>query len=487
MIFVNFKNSFYKRGHLLIPIIVFCSIALVVIGGIMSFTKITVESNRQLIIREKAIQLAESGIDYYRWHLAHAQNDYTDGTGGPGPYIHQVYDKDGNNIGQYSLSIIPPAEGSTKVVIESTGTPSGSNISRTIRVEMAIPSLAKYAVVSNDPIRFGEGTEVFGPIHSNNGVRFDGVAHNLVTSAVSSYDDPDHTGGFEFGVHTHVNTPPASGVNESFRSNEAPPNLVPTRTDVFKVGRQFPVPVVDFTGFTNNLSNIKTNAQSDGNYFASSGAQGYLIILKTNDTFDIYKVNSQYKAGGSCKNLQNQTGWGTLSVNSKQFLANYPIPSSGLIFVEDNVWVEGSINSARVTIANGRFPDDPSNRPQLTINNNLTYTNYDGTDVIALISQGNINVGLVSLNELRIDGALVSQNGRIGRYYYSSNCGSQYIRNSITLYGMIASSLRYGFSYTDGTGYQTRNIIYDANLLYSTPPSFPLTSNHYEILSWEEI
>jgi hypothetical protein len=52
---------------------------------------------------------------------------------------------------------------------------------------------------------------------------------------------------------------------------------------------------------------------------------------------------------------------------------------------------------------------------------------------------------------------------------------------------MIASYARYGFAYTDGTGYNIRNINYDANLLYAPPPSFPLTSDQYEILSWQEV
>ena len=52
---------------------------------------------------------------------------------------------------------------------------------------------------------------------------------------------------------------------------------------------------------------------------------------------------------------------------------------------------------------------------------------------------------------------------------------------------MIVTDQRYGFAYTDGTGYQTRNIIYDANLLYSPPPSFPLTSDQYQTISWEEV
>jgi hypothetical protein len=481
---LKFKN----KGSLLIPIIIFSSVALVIMGGILKWTKTTIEANRQLIVREKAIQLAESGIDYYRWHLAHAQNDFQDGTGVSGPYVHQVYDKDGNVTGEFSLAITPPITGSTKVRIESTGTPASSTIHRKIRVEMAIPSLAKYAVAANDVMRFGEGTEVFGPVHSNSGIRFDGLAHNIITSALSSYDDPDHTGNNEFAVHTHVNAPPGSGINDNFRSAEAPPTSpVPSRTDVFMVGRQFPVPAVDFTGLTNNLANIKSAAVASGKYFAASGAQGYQIILKTDDTFDVYKVTSQTDPPHNCTNTAGQTGWNTWSVNGRSFVGNYAIPANGLIFVEDNVWAEGAINSARVTIAAGRFPDNPATRPQLTINNDLTYTNYDGTDVAALISQGNINVGLVSDTNLRIDAALVSQNGRVGRYYYESDCSPYDIRNSLTLYGMIATSIRYGFAYTNGTGYQDRNIIYDANLLYGPPPSFPLTSDQYEILSWEEI
>jgi len=485
---LKYKIKIKNKGTLLIPIIIFSSVALVIMGGIMKWAQITIESNRQLIFREKAIQLAESGIDYYRWHLAHSQTDYQDGTGAPGPYDHQVFDKDGNVVGQFSLSITPPVTGSTKVRIESTGTPASSTISRKIRVEMAIPSLAKYAVAANDVMRFGEGTEVFGPIHSNKGIRFDGLIHNLITSALSSYDDPDHTGNNEFAVHTHVNVPPSTGVNNTFRAIEAPPtNPVRTRTDVFEVGRQFPVPAVDFTGLTNNLANIKSSAQTNGRYFAASGSRGYLIVLKTDNTFDIYKVNSQTNPPSQCTNIAGQTGWNTWSVNNKQFIANYVIPANGVIFVEDNVWVEGSINSSRVTIAIGRFPDNPSTRPQLTVNNDITYSNYDGSEVIALISQGNINVGLISDTNLRIDAALVSQNGRVGRYYYKNDCSPYHIRNSLTLYGMIATNIRYGFAYTNGTGYQDRNIIYDANLLYGPPPFFPLTSDKYEILSWEEI
>lgn len=482
-----------NKGGLLIQTLVLSGVSLLLMFGMANWTRTNIKASREALLREQAIEIAEAGIEYYRWHLAHNKTDYTDGTGAPGPYIHEVKDRDGNVIGLYSLTITPPLIGSTRVRVESTGTPASTTISRTIKVEMAIPSLAKYAVAGNDFMRFGEGTEVFGPIHSNNGVRFDGLAHNLVTSAVATYDDPDHDESgadkFEFGVHTHLNPPPSSGSSSAWRPLEAPPtNPVPARSDVFEAGRQFPVPAVDFVGITSDLANIKTQAQNSGRYFAPSGRQGYQIILKTNDTFDVHRVNSQMNPPSQCDDgTSEENGWGTWSINTKNLVGNYPIPANGLIFVEDNVWVQGQVDTARATIAAGRFPDNPSNRPQININTNLTYSNYNGSDVLALISQGNLNVGLYSDNNFRIDAALVSQNGRVGRYYYESQCGTNYTRNTLTLFGMIASNKRYGFSYTDGTGYQNRNIIYDANLLYGPPPSFPLTSDQYEILSWEEI
>ncbi|MEI6843296.1 MAG: hypothetical protein WCK48_02205 [bacterium] len=484
------KKTKLQSGSILVQAFVFGTISIVIIGALISWAGVNIKASRVAIYREQALQIAEAGIDYYRWHLAHNQTDYQDGTATSGPYIHDFLDKDGTKVGTFTLDITPPPTGFTLVKIKSTGKVlADPTVSRSILVQLAIPSLAKYAVVANDEMRFGEGTEVYGPIHSNGGIRFDGIAHNLITSGKNKYQDPDHSGGQEFGVHTHVNTPPSSGVNEAWRPLEAPNNPVQNRTDVFQAGRVFPVPLVDFVGLTTNLAQMKSLAQSNGKYISSSGAQGYHIILKTNDTFDLYKVTQLATAPGSCKNDQGQDKWGTWSIksNGQTFVANYPFPQNGIIFVEDNLWIDGQINGARLTIAVGRFPDNPSQRTSITINDNLLYTNYDGSDTIGLIAQENINVGLNSADTMRIDAALIAQNGRSGRYYYSSSCGSSYVRNTLTLYGMLGSFSRYGFAYTDGTGYDTRNITYDANLLYGPPPSFPLTSDQYQTISWQEV
>ena len=471
-----------KRGQILIQVIVFGSIAVYLFSGLVGWTALNIKASRQAYSREEALQIAEAGIDYYRWHLAHAPADFQDGTGGPGPYVHDFRDKDGNVIGQFSLNITPPPLGSSLVVVESTGNLNADMpVLRKIAAQLAKPSIAKYAVVANDFMRFGEGTEVFGPIHSNQGIRFDGLAHNVVSSAVASYNDPDHSGGNEFGVHTHV-----------VPADPLPPLPVPARTDVFEIGRQFPVPAVDFAGITADLAQMKTDAEANGFYRPSAGALGYHIVLRTDDTFDLYRVTGRVNPPSGCTNSQNQSGWRAWSIQNQHLIGNFPFPANGIIFLEDDIFVDGQINGGRLTIVAAFLPDNPPFRKNIIVNSDLLYTQYDGSDVLGLIAQGNINVGMVSDNDLRIDAALIAQNGRVGRHYYrppgggSQRCSPYHTRQTITLWGMIATNQRYGFAYTDGTGYQIRNLNYDGSLLYAPPPSFPLTSDQYITLSWEE-
>jgi type II secretory pathway pseudopilin PulG len=484
---INLKNK--NSGLILVNVLVFGVIAIIVTTSLVNWAAVMLKNTKQLSAREQAIQIAEAGIDYYRWHLAHAPNDYKDGTATTtnGPFVHDFEDKDGNVIGQFSLTITPPPTGSTLIKIKSTGTVlSDPGLSRSIQVSLAIPSLARFAMVTNSVVYYGAGEEIFGPIHSNNGVGFLSGnpaprVHNLVTSALSTFNPG---GGLKLGVYTSV---PTADPNPTTTVAQ----VIPNRPDVFMGGRQFPVAVVDFTSITSDLSGLKTQAQSAGFYRASSGGNGYRVVLKVNDTFDLYKINSLLPAPGGCTNSQNQTGWGTWSINTTggatTLLGNYPFPSNGIMFFEDHVWVEGQIDVARLTIAAGVFPVNASTYKNIIVNNNLLYTNFDGSDAIGLIAQGDFLVGLSSANSLTIDGALIAQNGSTRRYYYNSSCGTG-VRNTLTTYGMFGSNGQGYFSYgTNVSGYNNQPATYDANFLYAPPPNFPLTSSQYSILSWEEV
>src|SRR5688572_796332 len=98
-----------SRGAMLIQILVFASIAAVLLAGLVGWAAISIKAARFSLYREKSFQIAEAGIDYYRWHLAHSPTDYEDGTGAAGPYVHAFNDRDGNRIGEFQLEIVPPA------------------------------------------------------------------------------------------------------------------------------------------------------------------------------------------------------------------------------------------------------------------------------------------------------------------------------------------------------------------------------------------
>ncbi len=479
---MNFFSSSHRSGQMTLQILILATVATLLIAGFALWADVGIKAAYRTFNKATAFAAAEAGIEYYRWHLAHAPTDYWDGQGASStsPYVHAYYDKSGDQLGQFSLEVTPPALGSTIVTIKSTGkSDADSTIQKIIRVKLAKASFAKYAWALNDFVNFGTGAEIFGQIHSNTGIHFDGVAHNLITSAIYSYDDPDHNepgaDPLEFAVHTHV--APVDSL---------PTSSVPNRPDIFMAGRQFPVAPIDFNGITQDLSQIKTDAQAAGFYRPSSTAQGYEIQFKTNDTFDLWRVTSIMNAPSGCSNTS--TGWSTWTVQNRVSLGNFAFPANGLMFFEDNLWVKGQINTARLTIAAGRFPDNPLTRSNIIANSPVLYTNYDGQDVLSFIAQNNFTIGLVASDTLRVDAAVIAQNGRVGRYSYEdTQCGTTRSRTSFTSYGMLGTNLRPAFFYSASNGFQSRTYIYDSFLLYSPPPNFPLTTDSYIQLSWEEI
>src|SRR3989344_2166536 len=110
-----------QEGAILFQVLIFGVIAFIFIGAIISWANSNVRFSKLLYQRETTIEIAEAGIEYYRWRLAHDPTDFQDGTGQPGPYVHEYSDAGGNRIGEFSLIVTPPAEGSNTATIRSTG------------------------------------------------------------------------------------------------------------------------------------------------------------------------------------------------------------------------------------------------------------------------------------------------------------------------------------------------------------------------------
>lgn len=517
-----------NKGDILLSVLIFAAIAVTVVVGLVNWGAAMLSGIRTVQAKEQAFQIAEAGVDYYRWHLAQFPTDYEDGTTVPGPYYHDFYDKNDNLIGQYALTITPPPLGSTKVVITSVGTTTAyPNIERSVQLTLAEPSLAQYAVVANAQMVFGAGTTIYGPVTSNRGIHFDGVAHNIISSALATDTDPDNT-----SCHPYPSCAVEWGVWTDIAPADPQPPTAPSNhnTDVFLAGRQYPVPAFPFGSLTVNLSTLHTIANNGvvggacttttGPCWKASGASGYYIHLNSNNTYDIYKVTALQSTPNNCTNDAGEPQWGIWSYKTLSKIGTYSVPANGVIFVEDNLWVSGSNvglgTTTRLTIAAAADVSNMSSTTGSNIilgmgttngtsnnDNSLTYGQYDGSVVVGLIAQANIDIALASADPLEIDGALVAESGRVGRNYYNANCAlsgtSYWHRNQLTLTGMIATDFRYGFQWTGsayncggsvgwiGSGYCTRNLNFDSNLLYSPPPNFPLASTQYQTVYWKQL
>ena len=508
---VGFRKN--KRGSVLAYGLIIMFAVSVILMSMLSYITSQLKFSYNRAEKEEAFQVAEAGVYYYRWYLAHqtsgktAQQIQTFWTSGNPLGVGAAYEVDYEDLGRYKIEVTAPSTGSTIVTVKSTGwTYKEPGIKRVVQVRFRRPSWSEYAVLANNFVRFGEGTNVYGKIHSNKGIRFDGVAHNVISSLVSTYDDPDHGGNSEFGVHTHVNAPPASGVNDTFRAAEAPPSVMSSRTDVLMAGRQFPVPEVSFTGVVSDLSFMKTQAQSGGGKYFDNTAEGRQIILKANGDYDVYTVNSydvssnfitgyagtknSNGTGTACTapttsdgpntQCKNKTNGSTCYCKS----STYTIPNNSVIFVEDNIWLEGTINTKKVTVVAANLIGGLESNIFIG-NNNILYTNLDGTDILGVIAQNDVEVIKNSQDNLIIDGGFIAKDGRVGRADY----GTSDHKNSITLNGSMATNQRYGFAWTNGYsdwGYDTRNLNFDNNLLYYPPPYFP-TGTEYAIDLWQEL
>jgi hypothetical protein len=450
--------------YLLITIFIF-SIAMVPLLNIIVYQ---IKALRATVNREQALQVAEAGINYYQWHLAHYPSDYQDGTGSPGPYVHDYYDRDTQElIGQFSLEITPPLTGSTITIIESTGwVNENPGVRRTVTVRYGIPSLAKYSILNNGEVWIYYSPQIFsGQVHSNSGVRFDVTGNAPIFSAKETYTTDC------FGFCSITTKPGVWGSGN--------PNFW-----------QFPVPAIDFSAFTSNLADMKSLAISGGIYLPPSNKQGYSLVFNSNGTVSVYKVKNR---------KSNPAGW-TYDVNmnwvqitqytdykDRDFQFTRSLPSNGIIYAEDNIWVEGIVRG-RATVAAATLPYNPSTAPMIYIPKNIVYSAKDGSDVLGLIGQKDIVPTYYASNYLEIDAAIISQNSSAQFYYYHGN-----IKNDLTIYGAI---IEFGwwfdnFVWTSGinnnviAGYRNTYYNYDANLLYSPPPSFPFSTSGYQQLDWK--
>jgi|SRR3990170_4399703 len=457
------KKSHLQKGSILPALLVISAAFVIVIYGLLSILSIQFEFSNRQTASENALHIAEAGINYYRWHLAHDPEDFEDGTGAPGPYEHDYLDPQGASVGKFSLEIVPPEGGSSIITIRSTGWSNQfPKVKRVIEGQYGRLSFAQFSFMQNASSWYGSGITTNGKVHSNNGIRMDGTNLSLVTSAKETY-----LCGSETGCSPSQTKPGVWGSGGD------------------RGLWQFPVAQIDFDTVSFDFAQMKTAAQSDGLYLAASGARGYHLIFLNNGTVRVNKVtNTNYISGYASEDGCQRR---YQLITSETLVGTYNLSSTPIIFAEDHLWVEGTVRG-RTTVVAARFPIE-SNKMNVWIPNNIVYTTQDGSDTLGLIAQNDVYYSRNIPNDFKIDAVLMAQTGHVIRHGYFSWCGgtTNAIRNSLTINGSVISFLKsyWNFGSPPSSGFRTRTINYDTDVLYNPPPYFP-TSGDYEFIDWKE-
>lgn len=540
------QNRYKNQSGIITPLVlVVASVLIIFAVSLMSWSLTEHKNAVEKVKKNQSLQIAEAGVNYYKWHLAHDDADFKDGNDwccdeDPllsfadcanlcGPYEHEYKDYNGAVIGRFSLLITPPETGSTVTAVESTGYAYGNDaVQKKVTSLIGKRSLAEYSFLTNAPLWLGENEGFAGPIHSNGGIRFDTVATAEVTSAVESYNCAGIGHGCT-GVKPGIWG--TGGPTTLWRPLSEPIITSSSGGSVFNIVVS-PAPAIDYGLFTVSLADVKAKAIADGIYFGDNAGicgngvcdktenhgscpadcpagcgnhncnagetnitcprdcslEGFLVKFKADATIDIYSVNtlqSQIWYYNFEKLPNSDWDLEAEQIQNKTLLGNFVIPDNGLIFIENDVWVEGTVNG-RATVGAAIFPVDANNYARIRINDNIQYIARDGNHVLGLMAQGDILVPRYAPTNLTIDATLLSQEGHV----YYREYWPHSVKNSIEVYGGIITDLFWTWTWVNGSGvtidgYNTTNTIYNNNLTFAPPPSFP-TSENFEVLSWEE-
>lgn len=466
------------RGYLLLIGIIFGAIFLLVLGSLASFVLTSNKAQTMSTDRARSFAVAEAGLEYYRWFLAHNPGDLTHGTGAPGPYEIDYEDPEGAFTGTYTLDI----QGNTScgqvtsIDIDSTGQVDGSDVSRTLTVRYTRPTVALFSYILNDSVWAGEDRIINGPYHSNGGIRMDGTTNAPVTS---SLEDWLCTSSFGCSPSATRDGVWGAGPNQAFWS--------------------FPVPQVDFAGISADFGSLKSTAQAHGVYLPrysqgnNNGAayyRGYRLIFNANGTVTVRRVSATSQLSVTPVNSADPN-WDRALIQNDTNYNTYTLPAGcKLIFVEDNVWLEGTIGD-KVTVVAANVIDSGV-APSAYLRGNLVYGTTDGSDGLTVIAEHNVLIAPDSPENMTLNGIFIAQGGSFGRNLYSCPFSSYEPRGTLTIRGTTVSNKRTGTKWNNGcswwgdAGYQTRIDAYDRQLATDPPPFTPTVSSDYQFVDWRE-
>lgn len=467
------KRQLVQKGFLMVYVLIFSSVFMVILTSFVTFIITQSRLIEQRMQFEQSGQIAEAGLDYYRWYLAHYPNSTSTAITG-------VYsDPELGPIGEYQLTLASTTFCGTIMSRQVTSrgyTYENPAVTRSLSARYSRPNVAEYSFIINSNVWAGDDRIINGPYHSNGGVRMDGTNNSSVTSGQTTWS-----------------CTPGFGCNPTTTHNGVFTTTANANAGLF----DFPSAPVSFGGITVDLSEMETKARSNGIFLnqTTGGNYGYQIRFNSNNTLTVNRVTNTQSYWG----YTTENGWQTERhvITATSSVGTYTIPAScPLIVVQDKVWLQGTV-PGKVTLA-ASHATSTSNNPSIILANNITYTSATTSGLLAIAEQ-DVLIGVNVPTNLVLNGIFIAQNGRYGRNHYRdygtyellpTSLQPFIVRTSETHNGTIVSNGRVGTQWTSGgvtvSGFQNRYTSYDRNLVESPPPFIPETSDVYEYSDWRD-
>jgi len=466
-----------QSGNLLVLVLVFGAIFLIILTSFISSIIAQSQVVEFRFQQQQAGDIAEAGLNYYKWYLAHNPGDI----GGGGLYEYTDLETS-NRIGEYELAVTGNSYCGqiSSIEVESTGrTDANPDAVAIINATYKQPAVAEYSFITNAGVWYGEGSVVTGPIHSNQGLRMEAAHNSLVGSGQATWDCTS-----SYGCNPTVSDAP--GVYSS--GSVSTPGLF-----------SYPVSPVDFAGLTIDLTQLRTSALADGIYYGPTSGYGYHVIFNGNSTVDVYRVTNTYNyysyssTEGTHPNASFPDGERNV-ITAKTLIANdRPInPDCPVLFFEDKLWIEGDINGKVAVAAALNTVDSQTN---IVIEGNINYVSGSDAGLLA-IAQDDVDIGVTVPEDLEVSGIFIAQNGRYGRNQYLTSWFTNayddlVIIDSMNFLGTVVTNLRAGTSWVNGagtvvSGIESSTSSFDRDQIDDPPPLTPAINDVYELQDWRQ-
>ena len=391
--------------------------------------------------RMRALHVADAGLNAYLAGMRHDGPLYATNNPTLGPTA--------TSGGTWTASIVASQ---SAYVVRSAGTVTGAGGASTTRVlvsRVAYPTFADYTVMADCNQTIGADAVFIGKYATTGSLENYGKV----------YADASRTAAGELWAGTTIVTWPGSKplLSVAVEATQVHPNL--------NAGLSSGTKWVDFSKISGDMTILETTAAGSGTSFPkNAGCIGYQVVLN-GGTYSLYSVKGPNKMKGSSLTYTPITG-----------MQNLAIPSAGVLYFHDDVWVKGKYNAA-ITIAS---------EGDIMLTQDITPTDPTSRFTCGLVAQSNIWIPIeypISElpDQLTIQAALMAIDGHCGVAPGSS------LRTRFTFTGSRTFRLTSGLLNGNGSGFANRLYDYDERLNIFPPPKFPVIHNgELKVTTWQE-